>query len=87
MPDLYDRVILRQAPCPHLFHRLTEVRRQRGCIYETCPDCLTRRLTIEPGGEPETAWLLTGHFTTDQPSILELPMEGSTPHQEEPDHA
>lgn len=75
-PELYDRVILKQGgQCPHLFHRLRLVAERDGCVYEACPDCLTRRITVEPGGTPDTAWLMTGDFTTEQASIL--PMEAA----------
>ena len=79
MSRAVPRVIFKQSGrCPHLVHRLKVMREAAGVTYEACPDCLTRRITVWPGGDdPDTGWLRTGYFTAEQPSILELPMEAA----------
>lgn len=57
-------LLLQRGPCPHYPHLMQTVSRRRGCTYEQCMGCETRRIVIERGGVEDAAWLRSGEFSS-----------------------
>ena len=66
----YTRVILyERRNCAFIGHRLRQVLEMDGCTYQAC-ECGTRRVVVQPGGTPDSHWLQTGEFASEQLSVL-----------------